>query len=488
MTRPIWHYYFARKFSTSRFDVVMRVFISDYYKRHFNARLAHMLVAPVHGNHAIYYVESEWRRFASNVYRGACKDYRTFKQYVASIKRTQVASYRIARSIAAKPLASLSWDKLGAQWRRWDRAHLEHFLKPIWIPFIIEPLLSQAAERILQRRSPRDHEKSIDAVFSPEYPNAITREHIDLLRLALRVKKGVTTGQRNAALHAATARYAFIPCYDVIDTPWNTAHFATELEKLLRQDAALLARELRSVKAQYPKARREFRALLNRLTLTKRERDVLKMAHDIIFIKDERDDFRRLHSFTIQPLFRELARRARLPFRAPLYLTSHEMRQWFTTGTLPIPRSILTERMKGYSLHYASGAPLEIRSGQAMRSFLATQRFAHAATKGITVKGAIGNRGLARGRVAIVRTVHDLRRVRHGDILVAVTTNPDYVPAMRKSKAIVTDEGGITSHAAIVARELNIPCVVGTKTATKILNNGDRVEVDATKGTVRKLS
>ena len=67
-------------------------------------------------------------------------------------------------------------------------------------------------------------------------------------------------------------------------------------------------------------------------------------------------------------------------------------------------------------------------------------------------------------------------------------TSPDYVPAMQRAAAIVTDEGGITSHAAIVARELGLPCIVGTVHATKSLKNGDRVEVDAFTGVVRKIN
>jgi pyruvate,water dikinase len=64
-------------------------------------------------------------------------------------------------------------------------------------------------------------------------------------------------------------------------------------------------------------------------------------------------------------------------------------------------------------------------------------------------------------------------------------TVPDFVPAMSKAVAFVTDEGGITSHAAIVSRELGIPCVVGTKIATRALRDGDLVEVDASRGIVR---
>ena len=66
-------------------------------------------------------------------------------------------------------------------------------------------------------------------------------------------------------------------------------------------------------------------------------------------------------------------------------------------------------------------------------------------------------------------------------------TSPEFISAMRNAAAIITDEGGITCHAAIVSRELEIPCLIGTKNATKILKDGDMVEVDTFKGIVRKL-
>ena len=75
----------------------------------------------------------------------------------------------------------------------------------------------------------------------------------------------------------------------------------------------------------------------------------------------------------------------------------------------------------------------------------------------------------------------------YGDVLVSVATTPSIVTAMKKAAAIVTDQGGLTCHAAIVSRELGVPCVVGTKIATASLKDGDLVEVDAMKGIVRKL-
>ncbi len=102
------------------------------------------------------------------------------------------------------------------------------------------------------------------------------------------------------------------------------------------------------------------------------------------------------------------------------------------------------------------------------------------------IKGTVASKGAARGKVKIVIETKDLKKVKKGDILVADETDPDFLPAMRKAKAIITDMGGLLCHAAIVSRELGIPCITGTKIATKVLRDGDLVEVDAHKGIVRK--
>lgn len=91
------------------------------------------------------------------------------------------------------------------------------------------------------------------------------------------------------------------------------------------------------------------------------------------------------------------------------------------------------------------------------------------------------------GTVKIVLTWESLSKVKAGDILVSTMTQPDFVPAMRRAAAIVTDEGGTLCHAAIVSRELNKPCIVATKIATKILKDGDIVEVDANSGIIKIL-
>ncbi|MEN9582678.1 MAG: pyruvate, water dikinase [Candidatus Parcubacteria bacterium] len=101
-----------------------------------------------------------------------------------------------------------------------------------------------------------------------------------------------------------------------------------------------------------------------------------------------------------------------------------------------------------------------------------------------TIKGSIANRGKLTGHVRIVLDPHGYVGFKQGDILVTSMTRPEFVPLMKLAGAVITNEGGITCHAAIVSRELNIPCVIGTKIATRALKDGDIVEVDANKGII----
>lgn len=100
------------------------------------------------------------------------------------------------------------------------------------------------------------------------------------------------------------------------------------------------------------------------------------------------------------------------------------------------------------------------------------------------VRGLAASPGIGVGKVKNIKDISEIARVVEGDVLVTVMTNPDMVPAMRRAKAVVTEEGGRTCHAAIVSRELGIPCIVGAKGATEILKEGTDITVDAKRGVV----
>jgi pyruvate, water dikinase len=102
----------------------------------------------------------------------------------------------------------------------------------------------------------------------------------------------------------------------------------------------------------------------------------------------------------------------------------------------------------------------------------------------VLLRGLGGAPGGASGSARVLRSLADADRLGEGDVLVTHMTAPDWLPLMRRAAAIVTDSGGMTCHAAIVSRELGIPCVVGTGEATRVLRDGEAITVDATRGVV----
>lgn len=146
-------------------------------------------------------------------------------------------------------------------------------------------------------------------------------------------------------------------------------------------------------------------------------------------------------------------------------------------------KNVLIERRKGYGiLNNEKGSSILV--GGKLKTLLKKHL---PETKEEGIKGTIAHHGKTSGKVKIIFEPSDIKKMQKGDVLVASETTPDFVLGLNLASAIVIDQGGITSHAAIISREYNIPCIVGTKIATKVLKDGDLVEVDADKGVVRRL-
>ncbi len=185
---------------------------------------------------------------------------------------------------------------------------------------------------------------------------------------------------------------------------------------------------------------------------------------------------------TLQRMSREIATRSRYSEEQLACLTNAEVEAVLTSGNLPDP-VVLTERYRGTALLYYRGAS-ELVSGDqftALRKRLITS----SATQSIL--GMVAYPGIARGVARIVLDPTAPHTFNHGDILVTGMTRPEYLPLMKRAAAFVTDAGGILSHAAITARELKKPCVIGTGSGTTALQDGDLIEVDANQGEIRRI-
>ena len=150
-------------------------------------------------------------------------------------------------------------------------------------------------------------------------------------------------------------------------------------------------------------------------------------------------------------------------------------------GTAP-SKEILDERFKGFFYRDNKIIPTTNLNSYLQENNLFLTKHEHTGV----IKGIVACRGKVQGKVQIIFNSEQVKDF-DADILVTPMTAPDFLPAIERAKAIITDEGGVTSHIAIVSRELQKPSIMGTKVATKVLKDGDLVEVDAEDGTVRKL-
>ncbi len=189
-------------------------------------------------------------------------------------------------------------------------------------------------------------------------------------------------------------------------------------------------------------------------------------------------------AYALRPFMVDLAKQHNLDYGDLIYLLTSEMRELINGKNDFLP--IIRERQKAVGMFKVDGT-MYMATGNELKDW--EQHFGlldtHDDVEQLT--GAIGNRGKVQGIVAIVLKPSDQIKVKPGMILVAPETTPDFIPSMGKAIAFITDQGGITSHAAIVAREMKKPCIIGTKIATKVLKDGDLVEVDAEKGIVKIL-
>ncbi len=166
-------------------------------------------------------------------------------------------------------------------------------------------------------------------------------------------------------------------------------------------------------------------------------------------------------------------------------MTAHELGCLFNNTTFPNLNDL--ENRKSGCIFYTASQSKQFffeYNHDIIRQFNSSRAIGFAITE---LNGTVISNGFVSGRAKIVNSPKDLSKCEKGDIIVSINSTPSLMPALLKCKAIVTDEGGITCHAAIISRELNIPCIVGTKHATKIFKDGDEIIVDANLGNVRKI-
>lgn len=337
----------------------------------------------------------------------------------------------------------------------------DYWMHYIWLIFILDEALTSEAEKLKGEQGPAFAE-ILNSALIPKQKTA-TR----LLQEKLRNLPAIDKNFR-ARLKAITQEFSYFSILNMDEEPLSYTHF----ENMYKQ----LREENRTYKLE-----KFAQTLKTKVHLSEDVRHIVEAIEQVAFLREYRNDIRQKSYFFARHLYMEIGKRAERTIGEVVYCMRQELLGFLQKETpLPSHGTLASRRIysKVFSHAGAVGYDFDVKH-------IKKEEVTIADTK---IKGAVAFPGLVRGTVKVILNMQtDSEIFKEGDILIVTTTNLSFLPVFSRARAIVADEGGITSHAAITARELRKPCIIGTKIATKVLKDGDMVEVDADKGVVKIL-
>ncbi len=391
--------------------------------------------------------------------KGLMKEYFGWK---SSVARLEPFFRKKGSWIAAENLSTL----LAA----FDSAFLD-----FWARGFLPELANWGGEKIFQyiieKKYPKKSSMLVNALLAPAQPTFYEEEEMDLYRAVL--------GRRDFKAHQA--KYY-----------WIKNHYGRVLmldrhffKRRMQMSASAAKLKLRKIISHQKKIRDRKRRLRRELDIP---REIMKMADFISFLMAWQDQ-RKKHVFRslayLSAVTEAIAEKNGISHEEILQCTVPEILIYLHTGVFPE----ISSRKKAYCMNFKEKTlEIEYLLGKKAETLIRLQMDKprqQEMLKG-TVVSIPGSERYVKGRAVVLDSSEYAGRIEKDSILVAAMTSPDYIFAMKQAKGIITDVGGMTSHAAVVSREIGKPCIVGTGNATKIIKTGMRVTMDLKTGEIRR--
>jgi phosphohistidine swiveling domain-containing protein len=349
-----------------------------------------------------------------------------------------------------------------------------------WMEGFLPELSNYGEEPILKQKLLEKHKESFTELFealsAPENLSFFQKEELRFMRIKLikdkkeQLKK---LKQHQKDYYWLENNYAFTKILDI-------GFFKKRLSGISRQQAK---NKIKEIKDYIKNIKQKKKQVIKKYKVSREIANIARKLAYCVWWQDYRKQFIFIANHITTQFLKEIQKKKKIPFKELCYYRSKEIIELLKHNK----KINAGKRFKGFAVYYHKRKGITYLEGKKandlMRPYLEIK-----VKKGIKeLRGLVVSSGKAKGKVKILYTPKKLSKMKKGNILVAPMTSPDYITAMRKAAAVITDEGGMTCHAAIVSRELKIPCIVATKIATKVLKDNDLVEVDAEKGIVKVI-
>jgi len=343
-------------------------------------------------------------------------------------------------------------------------------LPPNYEMYIIDEINQSLVEKVGDSKS----EEYLQKLMSlKEYPFQML-EQIDLANIALRIKLKTDI---NKALIVHKRKYQWLSCYNFDEVEFSLEDFKKRLEILQELSFSELSNKVNCMIEKLNSDKNEFQRVINKLGLSNGLINKIKLLREFVFLRTYRIEMNSQSNFYLKPLLREISERGNISVRQLAMMLSDEIKTMLLEGK--VPNSVNFKDREKYAVFWLHNAKYHYAFGSKAKKVISKQIVdVKKGNQALFVKGTTASLGkIITGNVRLVNK-HNMSEFKKGEILVTTMTSPELVPAMHKAAGIVTDEGGVTCHAAIVSREFNIPCIVGTGNATKVFKDGDFIEVN----------
>ena len=450
----------------------------------------------------MFYLEEDWQRTGAFLLKRVLKEPGYLKEIYSLQHEAGVELAELSNRFYYEDLSGKGLKELFKMLKELRGAWLKHDSLSILPWFVLGDFLSDYLQLQLKEIF---QNLSVDDFHNLSYPakrSSTANEEIDALALAVSLQssgdKEILEENQGAAIFekltenaqkgilSLVKKYYWVPFGYEGPSTWGKEHYLARLKELVSQDTAALRQKLSSLEGFEKDLAGKQAALVEKIDINRELQRLLQDLRTLAIMTDERKEFTSQAHVAFHHILKEAGSSLGLSLPVVRMVTLEEL---FALASWPEKISEIAERRTNsvFAVFCEKGAYRIIEGTEAER--IAQDLLVSQATVE-EITGSIASRGsktLTRGVARVLFSSKDVGKISLGEILVAPMTTPDFVVAMRKAAAIVTDEGGVTCHAAILSRELGIPCIIGTKVATKVLKDGDIVLVDTEKGIVKKL-
>lgn len=434
----------------------------------------HLPLYQINGTVAARMVQWKWRIKAT--LQRLKKDSNFLKKIMELSYRDYKQALPLWKQIGRLSVKQLSNNEL-ATWLEKYIASAHTLISLALVPlYAEEELTAQIHALVSQRLSEAEAGMAMQVLFTPLKEGAVGEEYHSLLTIAT-----LRPSQVTSALVHHRNRFAWLSNQLYTNTFHSLKYFERRLHVARQKNPRALLIHYQNERRTHAKHLQQW---LKRLKPNPAMRGMIESLNEAIYYRSWRTERIYQSGFIIGPFLVAVAKRLNISVRDLLFCLPREVLVWLRIGKR-VPPSVIAVRQAGFV--YVPTRREKILTGVAMKPWEKQVVDKKVHRKETTLHGQVAFSGTAYGVVCVVRSVQDLAKVKPGAILVTQSTTPLYVPVLHKVKAIVTEEGGVLSHASVISRELKIPCIIGTQIATQVFKDGDKVEVDAEKGIVRKL-